>query len=55
MRVEVSGLDRFAAELASRPAPFANPSVEAKPWGRREMVLTDPFGNRLVFWEALDA
>jgi uncharacterized glyoxalase superfamily protein PhnB len=54
LRVPVSDLDAFHAELAAQSYPYARPSIEAKPWGTRDMAVTDPFGNRLVFTEAAD-
>ncbi len=49
LRIEVEDLDRFAAELASQSYGFARPSLETMPWGTRDLQVTDPFGNRLVF------
>jgi uncharacterized glyoxalase superfamily protein PhnB len=53
MRIEVGDLDAFHAELAARPYGFARPSIEAMPWGTRDMTVTDPFGNRLTFTDAI--
>ena len=52
MRVRVRDLDAFHAELAAKPYPHSRPSIEAMPWGTRDMTVTDPFGNRLTFTEA---
>ncbi|HEV7264384.1 MAG TPA: glyoxalase superfamily protein [Falsiroseomonas sp.] len=29
----------------------ARPGIVERPWGRRDMEIADPFGNRLVFSE----
>jgi len=50
IRIEVSDVDELHRELSSRPYGFARPSVEPRPWGTREISLTDPSGNRLHFF-----
>lgn len=49
LRIVVDDLDAFARELAGRPHRGARPGIEAMPWGTRDLKLTDPFGNRLIF------
>ena len=51
VRIEVAALDTLHAELVARGHKRLRPAVETMPWGFREMRLTDPFGNRLVFCE----
>jgi uncharacterized glyoxalase superfamily protein PhnB len=53
MRIEVADIDALQAELTAKPYRHARPSVEAMPWGTRDMTLTDPFGNRLTFTNAI--
>ncbi len=50
VRVGVTDIDAFHAELAARDYAFARPCIEHQPWGLREMKLTDPFGNRIVIF-----
>lgn len=50
LRIEVEGLDHFHSELAASAYKYARPSVQQQPWGR-DMSITDPFGNRLIFSE----
>ncbi len=54
VRIEVSDVAALHAELNARPYRFAKPGIEAQPWGTQELSVTDPFGNRLVFfaWNA---
>jgi len=49
LRVPVTDLEALQRELAAKPYPFARPAIEDMPWGTRDMPVTDPFGNRLVF------
>jgi uncharacterized glyoxalase superfamily protein PhnB len=53
MRIEVSDIDALQAELAAKPYKHARPEVHTMPWGTRDMALTDPFGNRLTFTNAI--
>ena len=49
--VEVSDIDALHAEITARSYPFNRPGVDPAPWGGRVMETTDPFMNRLRFWE----
>lgn len=53
MRIAVDDVDALQAELAARPYRHARPTVQAQPWGTRDMTVTDPFGNRLTFTSAI--
>ena len=44
-------LDEYLEELRSRPYTYYNPEIEVTPWSLRQMMITDPFGNRLNFNE----
>jgi catechol 2,3-dioxygenase-like lactoylglutathione lyase family enzyme len=47
--VHIDDVDAYHRELATRPNPNMNPSVEDTPWGTRSMGVIDPFGNRIYF------
>lgn len=49
LRIVVGDIDALHAELTAKGYSFARPGVEDTPWGTRDMGLTDPFGNRLIF------
>jgi len=51
VRIPVTDLDAFHAEISSKNYRFARPGIEDQPWGLREVIVGDPFGNRLIFWE----
>jgi len=53
MRIEVDGIDGYHAELAAKQYGYARPAIEDTSWGSRDMPVTDPFGNRLVFTNAI--
>jgi len=54
IRVLISNLDEFHSQLQQQSYKYARPGIEETPWHLREMTVTDPFGNRIVFYE-LDA
>lgn len=49
IRITVDDVDALCAELNGRKYGYARPGVELKPWKLREMTVTDPFANRLIF------
>lgn len=48
--VSMSGVEDYQRELASKDYQFMKPGVQALDWGK-EMVVTDPFSNRIRFCE----
>jgi uncharacterized glyoxalase superfamily protein PhnB len=53
MRIETNELDGFHTALAAKDYPNARPGIEETPWGSRDLSVTDPFGNRLIFTNAI--
>ena len=54
VRIDTPGLDEFCDELRGKPYRYAYPNrPEESAWGTREFTVTDPFGNRLTFFENL--
>jgi uncharacterized glyoxalase superfamily protein PhnB len=63
MRIAVDDVQALCDELRSRsftpPAGLGAahaqtvPEVHTMPWGTRDMTLTDPFGNRRTFCDAI--
>ena len=50
VRIAAGDLDGLHARLAASDYRYARPGIEHTPWGTREMRVTDPFGNRLIFF-----
>ncbi len=48
VRIHASDLDALHRELAAKNYKYYHPGIQQQPWGR-DMSLTDPFGNRLIF------
>jgi catechol 2,3-dioxygenase-like lactoylglutathione lyase family enzyme len=51
IRIAMEGIEDFHAELTAKKYGYARPGLETTPWAR-EIRLTDPFFNRLVFVQA---
>lgn len=52
LRIRVSDIELLAQRLADKNYKFARPGpAMPQPWGERELTVTDPFGNRLTFFE----
>jgi catechol 2,3-dioxygenase-like lactoylglutathione lyase family enzyme len=49
IRIAVDDIDALHAELTGKAYRFARPAIEPRPWGTREVAVTDPFGNRITF------
>lgn len=53
MRIETDELDTFHADLMAKSYKNARPGIEETPWNSRDMSVSDPFGNRLTFTNAV--
>jgi uncharacterized glyoxalase superfamily protein PhnB len=53
LRIETDELEAFQQHLLAKEYQFARPQIQAMPWGSQDMTVTDPFGNRLVFTNAI--
>ena len=51
--LRTTGLDALHHALLGKAYRHARPGIEERPWGWRDMEITDPFGNRLVFSERM--
>jgi uncharacterized glyoxalase superfamily protein PhnB len=50
VRIECDGVRAFWETLRDKDYRYAKPGVNRQPWGTDEMSITDPFGNRLIFY-----
>lgn len=51
--VWMSGIEAFHSEITARQYNYLRPGLETAFYGAKCMELTDPFGNRIRFNEAL--
>jgi uncharacterized glyoxalase superfamily protein PhnB len=52
LRIEVRNIQSWHAELTGKNYKYARPGLE-RSFGCDEIRLTDPFGNRLTFYERI--
>jgi hypothetical protein len=52
LRIAITGLDAFHAEITARRYRYARPGIN-EDFAGRAVSVTDPFGNRLTFVEAV--
>jgi hypothetical protein len=55
IRIQTDDLDAFQKQLIGKRYRYARPGIEDMPWGTRDMSISDPFGNRLTFTDAISA
>lgn len=51
LRIECDDVKAYHKELKSKNYSFLNPGINKTPWAKHELVLADPFGNKLIFFE----
>jgi len=49
LRIKVDDLDEFHRALIEQKYRHARPDIQSQPWGTRDMIISDPFGNKLIF------
>ena len=53
LRIETDDVGAMNRELKEKDYKYAKPGIEETPWQTKEMSISDPFGNRLVFFETV--
>jgi len=51
IRIYWENLTLLHTELEAKHYQFAKPQIEKTDWETLELSMTDPFSNRLIFWE----
>ena len=51
LRITTKNLDDYHKELIDKRYKNARPGIQDMPWGTRDMAISDPFGNKLIFNE----
>lgn len=52
--IPIAGIETLQQELLAKNYKHARPGLLDQSWGVREMHLTDPFGNKLRFAQAVE-
>jgi uncharacterized glyoxalase superfamily protein PhnB len=51
LRIETDDVSALNHELLAKQYRYAKPGMESTPWQTKEMTISDPFGNRSIFFE----
>lgn len=54
VRIEIVDIEAFHTNLKNKKNTYSRPGLEMSPWQTREVCVTDPFGNKLTFYESLN-
>jgi len=55
IRIKTEDVAAMNEVLRQKNYRYAKPAVESTTWNTKEMTVTDPFGNRLTFFENIEA
>lgn len=53
LRILTLNLDQYHKALLKKQYRNVRPGIQNMPWGTRDMAISDPFGNKLIFNEEL--
>ena len=53
IRLQMVGVEAFQKTLIAKKYKYARPGYDKTEWGTLEMNVSDPFGNRLTFYEII--
>ncbi|NHN31343.1 glyoxalase superfamily protein [Paenibacillus agricola] len=53
LRIKTEHIKALHTRLIGKAYTFAKPGLEATPWNTLELQVTDPFGNRIIYFEPL--
>lgn len=54
LRIETIEIENLHKNIVSKNFKYSRPGLELTPWNSRECCVTDPFGNRIIFYEYLE-
>ncbi|KQX45997.1 glyoxalase superfamily protein [Paenibacillus sp. Root444D2] len=54
VRIEIVDIVAFHTSLTNKKYTYSRPGIEMSPWQTKEVCITDPFGNKLTFYESLN-
>lgn len=54
LRIETDEIEALHSRLIAKQYKYARPGLETAPWGSKEITVTDPSGNRIVFYQHID-
>ena len=53
INIETDELESYCEELNKKKYKYAKPGIQDMPWGSKNMAISDPFGNKITFTNAI--
>lgn len=53
LRIQVDNVEPYHELLIGKNYRYAKPGIQEMPWGSKDVSISDPFGNRLIFTSAI--
>jgi uncharacterized glyoxalase superfamily protein PhnB len=53
IKVRTGDLDAYQQALLAKQYRHSRPGIDVQTWGEREMAISDPFANKIIFWDAI--
>jgi hypothetical protein len=50
----MTGVEVFQRELAGKNYRYNRPGLQRQDWGMLEVMVDDPFGNKIIFGEPVE-
>jgi len=51
IRIEVNNIQLLHTNLISKKYKYSRPGIETTPWNTKEIIIKDPFGNKIIFFQ----
>lgn len=51
IRIGTDNIRVLHAELSVKEYKYAHPGIQEQPWGHSEIIIKDPFGNTIIFFQ----
>lgn len=51
--IQVEGVDDLLDELRAKNYRYMNAGIQVQEWGTRDLMVVDPFNNRIIFSERI--
>ena len=55
IRIEIDNLKSFQEKLLKKNYKYSRPGIIKQDWGTMEMIIKDPFGNKLIFYKNINS
>ncbi|MEO1763136.1 MAG: glyoxalase superfamily protein [Cyanobacteria bacterium J06629_18] len=53
VRINIVGIKEYHTYLLGKKYSFCKPGLKKAPWGHYEITVSDPFANKIIFWEEI--